>query len=423
MAGASGVGGAADPDDGDVGAAGADAGFEEGDDVGGEQGAFVEDEELVLAALAAGGVLVGLGVAEQDQGPVGEPEFVFAAVPRCAEGLGVGEVLGELGEEGLAEFGVGAAERADADPGVADAFPQCEREGGQGFAAAGRATHQHRVFGGRRELLLGALAAWRVGLAGEVGDAGGLVAEGGEHVDLGRVDRGRERRGERSGGHAASIAPTWPWLRQACPVNSTVVGALIGAGGAVLGGVLVFFGVQWQARWQARREERRARDQAIAELLAAAVDLITGVQAIRAAYERRTSWRVRLRVIAAVFAAFGTAFGGEESLTLDTVLNWRKEGPMLDRILAVDRELNEDQRIIALDLTTVLLPRTNRFYAAVAVLTLGPDKAIARATRELAPVVAEFTEMIAAKRRKYSRARSRAEKALAKFRSVADQRR
>jgi hypothetical protein len=231
------------------------------------------------------------------------------------------------------------------------------------------------------------------------------------------------RRDERSDGRSAQYR-AWPDAAAAgWPVNSTVLGALIGAGATVLGGVLFFLGTQWQTHWQTLREERRARDQAIAELLSATVDLITGVQAIRAAYGRRTNWRVRIRIVAAVFAAFGATFGAEESLTLETLLNWRKEGPMLDRLLAVDRELNEQQRITALDMTTVLLPRTNRFYAAIAVLTLGPDKKLADAARELAPAVAALTELIAGKTRRYKRARARAEKALGKFRSTADQRR
>ena len=45
--------------------------------------------------------------------------------------------------------------------------------------------------------------------------------------------------------------------------------------------------------------------------------------------------------------------------------------PGFDRILAADRDLDSRQRTIALDMVTVVLPRTVRFYAAVATLTLG----------------------------------------------------
>jgi hypothetical protein len=71
----------------------------------------------------------------------------------------------------------------------------------------------------------------------------------------------------------------------------------------------------------------------------------------------------------------------------------------------------------------VVLPRTVRFFAAVAGLTLGPDKQIANAVRELTSAITALPEVITAKRRKYDRARHRAEKALAEFRAVADQRR
>ncbi len=71
----------------------------------------------------------------------------------------------------------------------------------------------------------------------------------------------------------------------------------------------------------------------------------------------------------------------------------------------------------------MLLPRTVRFYSAVAVLTLGSDKQIANAVRDLTPAVGRLMEVIGAKARTYERARARAEKALGRFRAVADQRR
>jgi antirestriction protein ArdC len=67
-------------------------------------------------------------------------------------------------------------------------------------------------------------------------------------------------------------------------------------------------------------------------------------------------------------------------------------------------------------------PRTARFYAAVAVLTLGFDIKIANAVRDLTPAVGALLEVIAADEKKYARARARAEKALGNFRTVADQR-
>lgn len=87
-----------------------------------------------------------------------------------------------------------------------------------------------------------------------------------------------------------------------------------------------------------------------------------------------------------------------------------------------DRGLSDQQRALALDLTGLLLPRTSRFFAAVAVLTLGSDQKLAGVTGDLSDAVAAVLEDIADKDRKYTRSRSRAEVALGRFRDAADQR-
>ncbi len=50
-------------------------------------------------------------------------------------------------------------------------------------------------------------------------------------------------------------------------------------------------------------------------------------------------------------------------------VSWSNGRSRLDRLLAIDRELDDRQRTVALDLATMVTPRTARFYAAVAVLT------------------------------------------------------
>src|SRR6266851_2900191 len=137
----------------------------------------------------------------------------------------------------------------------------------------------------------------------------------------------------------------------------------------------------------------------------------------------RVRWRHYTRLSAVLLAAFGSEFASPAGLSLDDVLDWRRLAPVFDRILAVDRDLDDRKRLVALDLATVLLPRTVRFYSAVAVLTLGSDKQIASAVRDLTPAVGRLMEVIAVKARTYERARARAEKALGQFRAVADQRR
>lgn len=104
------------------------------------------------------------------------------------------------------------------------------------------------------------------------------------------------------------------------------------------------------------------------------------------------------------------------------LLDWHTARPALGRLLAMDRELDNRQRTVALDLVTMVTPRTARFYAAVAILTLGPDIKIAEAVRELPPAVGALLEVIAADEKKYARTRTRAEKALGTFRTIADQR-
>lgn len=199
--------------------------------------------------------------------------------------------------------------------------------------------------------------------------------------------------------------------------------ALIPAGTALVGVALGIAGNGYLDRQRERRAAKQQRDQAIAELLTATVDLISGVQAIRAAYLKQAKWRHYIRVSAVILAAIGTVLGSDGELTTEILRDWHKMAPGLDRLLAADRELDEKQRTAALDLTTVVLPRTVRFFAAVAALTLGPNKHIANAVRELTPAVTALLEVITARPSKYDRARHRAEKALAEFRAVADQRR
>jgi hypothetical protein len=104
------------------------------------------------------------------------------------------------------------------------------------------------------------------------------------------------------------------------------------------------------------------------------------------------------------------------------VLDWRAAVPFYDRMLGELRRLDINQRAVAQDLASTLLPRTARFYSAVAILTLGRDREIATAVRNMTPAVMRLVEAITADRRKYDRERDLAQKALAEFRSAADKR-
>jgi len=208
------------------------------------------------------------------------------------------------------------------------------------------------------------------------------------------------------------------------PTVSSLELALISAGAALTGVALNTVGTGYLDRRKDRRAANQLRDQAIADLLTATVDLISGVQTIRAAYQQQsTMWRHYLRIAAALIAATGAVSVPGEKLTRHTLGDWHAMSPFFDRLLAIDRDLDSKQRTIALDIVAVVGQRTARFYSAVAVLTLGPDKKIANAVRELAPAVGELLEAIAARKRAYDRSFDNAQRALEAFRDVADQRR
>ena len=198
--------------------------------------------------------------------------------------------------------------------------------------------------------------------------------------------------------------------------------ALIPAGAALVGVALGIIGNAYLERQRDRRAARHERDQAIAELLTATIDLVAAVQAVRAAYQQQTTWRHYIRISATILAAVGSVMTSGEKLSSEMLQDWHRLSPGLDRILSADRELDDRQRTIALDLATIVAPRTVRFYAAVSVLTLGPDRRIADAVRDLTPAVGALLDVIAAKKKKYDPVRARVDKALATFRTVADQR-
>jgi hypothetical protein len=74
-----------------------------------------------------------------------------------------------------------------------------------------------------------------------------------------------------------------------------------------------------------------------------------------------------------ILAAVGSEFGSPKGLTVDQVLDWGRLAPVFDRLLGEIRDMDDRQRLVALDLATLLLPRTQRFYSAVAALTLGKE--------------------------------------------------
>lgn len=200
---------------------------------------------------------------------------------------------------------------------------------------------------------------------------------------------------------------------------ATIIGAAIALAGVAI--ALAFNA--WLERWKARKAERRERDRAIAELLAAVADLMNGIQVIRAGYDR-SRWHDRIRRAGWIMTVLVGAFGDEKGIITRAALSdQRNRAAGVERLLTIDSGMTNDQRRLALDMTSVLLPRTSRFFAAVVVLTLGDDQEIVAAARKLTPAITALLDAIAAKDRQYARARTRAANAVGTFRDVVDRRR
>lgn len=111
-------------------------------------------------------------------------------------------------------------------------------------------------------------------------------------------------------------------MRDACAVAdlTTAELALIPAATALAGVALGTGGTAWLDRLRERRAARDQRDRAIAELLTAAVDLISGAQVIRAAYEKQGGWRYYARASAAVLTAAGEVLGPGGTLSAEILV-------------------------------------------------------------------------------------------------------
>ena len=205
-------------------------------------------------------------------------------------------------------------------------------------------------------------------------------------------------------------------MRHACTVSDLDI-ALI-TGGFTIGAVIVTFGGNAVAGWlKDRRATRDARDQAIAEVLAAAMDLVLAVASLRVAYQHRTALRERMLIAAAVLPDL-SAVSSWRALTDISVVR-----PMLRTVGMLAREQDTAKRTLALDYAATVVPRTNRFFAAVTALTLAPDKELAGAARKLADAGGALLEVAGAGKRKLDPARNRFEQELGAFRTVADRRR
>lgn len=205
--------------------------------------------------------------------------------------------------------------------------------------------------------------------------------------------------------------------------------------GATLGAVIItFIGTSYQQHRQADRDAQVRREQAarearirlegaVAELLAAAQDVLLGINAVRYAHERRTRVRLTLRLL----GRFVQEIPAVNSLR---ELREVRAQPLLGRLLDIEQEEVEAQRMIALDAATILGPKLNRYLATAALLTLGEDKVIANAVRDLTPTVTALPDSFSgprfetpmAKKRRREGLTADLQKAMEDFRTVADKR-
>jgi hypothetical protein len=196
---------------------------------------------------------------------------------------------------------------------------------------------------------------------------------------------------------------------------------------AFLGAIVAYIGSARQQRRQAERDaevrhEQAAHDArmrlevALAELLAAAQDVLIGVRTIREAHERRTRLRYYFRVLAVVFHAI------PRPTTWHDLMDYPALRPVLGAALELDHENTEAQRMIVIDIANVVTPKLNRYFAVVALLTLGEDKQIADAVRQFTPKVTALAEGAGTKKRDFERLTTEMQKAMENFRGVADKR-
>jgi hypothetical protein len=193
-----------------------------------------------------------------------------------------------------------------------------------------------------------------------------------------------------------------------------IVGATLGA--AVLGVIVGFIGSAYLQSRQEKAGARKRLEGALAELLAAAQDLMIGVRVIRQAHERRTKPRFYLR-LAAMFMRDYPAVG-----TWKDLVELSSMRALLATAVEADRYQLDEARTIALDLATVVASKANRYLAVAALITLGQDKEIAAAVRELTPKITALMEGIGAREREYERLNRELQKALEDFRDLADKR-
>lgn len=109
-----------------------------------------------------------------------------------------------------------------------------------------------------------------------------------------------------------------------------------------------------------------------------------------------------------------------ELTSVQVLKEWETMRSIVSSLMGLERVGLDDDRMIALDAATVLSPKLNRYFAVVALLTLGEDKVIADGVRELTPKVTAISEKVAARKHNFGQLESDLQKAVEEFRALAD---
>ena len=78
--------------------------------------------------------------------------------------------------------------------------------------------------------------------------------------------------------------------------------------------------------------------------------------------------------------------------------------------------------MVMIDTANMVAPKLNRYFAVAVLLTLGEDKQVADAVRQLTPKVTALAERAGTQKRDFERLSMEMQKALEHFRNVADKR-
>ena len=78
--------------------------------------------------------------------------------------------------------------------------------------------------------------------------------------------------------------------------------------------------------------------------------------------------------------------------------------------------------MVMIDTANMVAPKLNRYFAVAVLLTLGEDKQVADAVRQLTPKVTALAERAGTQKRDFERLSMEMQEALEHFRNVADKR-